>query len=219
MARTDTLGHFLTDVADAIRTKTGSSATIQASSFDTAISNISGGGLDWSAIGYSGEPQDIIDGYNYAKTIYDNWDSTLTSMNAKYDKNNNLVFMPLVNTSNITDMYAAFRQCYRLITIPLLNTSNVSEFRYIFKGCYALANIPQFNISSASRLENMFTDCYSLTDTSLDNILKMCISNSSYSRTKTLASLGFASANYPSSRIQALPSYQDFINAGWTIGY
>lgn len=43
MARTDTLPHFLTDVADAIRTKTGSSETIQASSFDTEIANISGG--------------------------------------------------------------------------------------------------------------------------------------------------------------------------------
>ena len=44
MARTDTLGHFLTDVADAIRTKGGTSANIQASSFDTAIANLPGGG-------------------------------------------------------------------------------------------------------------------------------------------------------------------------------
>ena len=43
MARTDTLPHFLTDVADAIRTKTGTSETIQASTFDTAISNIPSG--------------------------------------------------------------------------------------------------------------------------------------------------------------------------------
>ena len=44
MARTDTLPHFLTDVADAIRTKAGTSGTIQASTFDTAIANIPGGG-------------------------------------------------------------------------------------------------------------------------------------------------------------------------------
>jgi surface protein len=50
MARTDTLGHFLTDVADAIRTKTGSSDTIAAEDFDTEIENIpsSGGGGDLS---------------------------------------------------------------------------------------------------------------------------------------------------------------------------
>ena len=44
MARTDTLPHFLTDVADAIRTKSGTSGTIQASTFDTAIANIPSGG-------------------------------------------------------------------------------------------------------------------------------------------------------------------------------
>lgn len=43
MARTDTLGHFLTDVADSIRTKAGTSEPIQASAFDTAILNIPSG--------------------------------------------------------------------------------------------------------------------------------------------------------------------------------
>lgn len=46
MARVDTLGNFLTDVADAIRTKKGSSDTILASDFDTEIENLpSGGGV------------------------------------------------------------------------------------------------------------------------------------------------------------------------------
>jgi len=44
MARTDTLGNFLTDVADAIRTKTGGSAAIMASDFDTEIESIPSGG-------------------------------------------------------------------------------------------------------------------------------------------------------------------------------
>ena len=43
MARTDSLNNFLTDVADAIRTKTGGTDKIQASQFDTEIDNISGG--------------------------------------------------------------------------------------------------------------------------------------------------------------------------------
>ena len=42
MARTDTLGNFLTDVAEAIRTKEGTTETITASEFDTRISNLSG---------------------------------------------------------------------------------------------------------------------------------------------------------------------------------
>ncbi len=52
MARTDTLGHFLTDVADAIRTKTGSEATITASEFDTAIGNIPSGGGGGNTINF-----------------------------------------------------------------------------------------------------------------------------------------------------------------------
>ena len=44
MARTDTLGNFLTDVAESIRTKTGETGTILASEFDTKIKNIQGGG-------------------------------------------------------------------------------------------------------------------------------------------------------------------------------
>lgn len=44
MARTDTLGNFLTDVADAIRTKKGSEEPIAAADFDTEIENLPSGG-------------------------------------------------------------------------------------------------------------------------------------------------------------------------------
>lgn len=44
MARTDTLDHYLTDVASAIKTKLGSQTPILASAFDTAIASIPSGG-------------------------------------------------------------------------------------------------------------------------------------------------------------------------------
>lgn len=44
MARINTLTNFLTDVADAIREKKGTTAQISASDFDTEIASISGGG-------------------------------------------------------------------------------------------------------------------------------------------------------------------------------
>ena len=44
MARTDTLGNFLTDVAIAIRNKKGTTDTIVASNFDTEIESIETGG-------------------------------------------------------------------------------------------------------------------------------------------------------------------------------
>ena len=42
MARTDNLTNFLTDVANAIREKTGETGTIYAKDFDAKISSISG---------------------------------------------------------------------------------------------------------------------------------------------------------------------------------
>ena len=46
MARTNTLGNFLTDVATAIKTKKGDDTPILASDFDTEIENLPSGGGD-----------------------------------------------------------------------------------------------------------------------------------------------------------------------------
>ena len=63
----------------------------------------------------------------------------------------------------------------------------------------------------------MFSSCNKLTDTSIDNILQFCIT--SKRKNGTLKYLGFNSNAYPINRIEALPHYQDFLDAGWTIGY
>lgn len=113
MARTNNLTNFLTDVATAIKTKTGDSTAIPASQFDTKIANITTGHLDnteyeeanddlddilegstpmtiyppdWSELGYENTPQAIIDGFNYAKDIKDNWDSGITNMRRKISR-------------------------------------------------------------------------------------------------------------------------------------
>jgi hypothetical protein len=91
--------------------------------------------------------------------------------------------------------------------------------------CAGCANLTTVPVLDASKLKNtnyfnsMFSSCSNLTDTSLDNILQICISATQFTGTKQLTTLGFTSTNYPASRIQALPHYQDFIDAGWTIGY
>lgn len=211
----------------------------------SVTTNVSGsGGHDWSAIGYSEEPERIQDGYDYAITIKNNWDATQTDLRGKFLIDYNLIFMPLVDTSSATSMYNMFSMCCSLISFPLLNTSNVTTMNGMFyncyslksipqidtqrvtdmqsmlRNCYSLKDIPQLNTSKVKFMSNMFQECNSLTDTSLDNILKMCIgTTSAYTKTKTLAQLGFSSTYYPASRIQALPHYQDFIDAGWTIGY
>lgn len=186
--------------------------------------NSGGGGgssVDWSAIGYEGTPQSVIDGYNYALEIKNNWVPN-TSLAQKFMNNYTLMFMPLVDTSTATTMQSMFQNCYSLLKIPILNTSKVSAMQGMFNNCNALKDVPVFDTSSlksSNSMQSMFVYCYSLTDESVDNILQMCIGATSYTGTKTLAKLGFGSNYYPATRIQALPHYQDFLDAGWTIGY
>lgn len=208
-----------------------------------------GGGsdLDWSAIGFNGTPQAIKDGYNHAVEIMNNWDSTKDSFSTIFQNDKDLIIMPLIDIPNITTMASAFYGCYSLTAIALLSTENVTTMSECFRECRGLSSIPKFNtkkvksmqkmfmncynlasvplldtsaITGNSTFTGMFSNCYNLTDKSLDNILQMCINATGYTGTKTLSTLGITSTStYPASRIQALPHYQDFINAGWTIGY
>ena len=230
MARTDTLPHFLTDVADAIREKKGTSETIQASDFDTEIENLpsGGGGLDWSVIGFNGEPTQVINtknqinsDYNYAKEIQDTWVPT-ENLGNKYYSNTTISYMPTVDTSITTNMRSTFWGCRNLYGIASLDTSNVTDMYQMCRNCSNLIDFPLINASkltSDGKKSEMFANCHKLSDASLDNILQMCISMTSLNSTatKTLESIGISSGY--TSRIQALPHYQDFLDAGWTIGY
>lgn len=229
--------------------------------------NVAGGGgdLDWSAIGYDSTPESIVDGYNYAKYIQENWVDNTSTLGSDFSsviicplvslgnrtscynfayECKSLIEIPLLDTSNVTNMDSMFQYCSALTEIPLLNTSNVTSMQSMFQYCSSLKSIPQINISNVTSFANTFRYCtnlmtlpvlntskvtnfnnafgnsYNLTDTSLDNILQMCINATSYTGTKTLKTLGISNTTYyPVSRIEALPHYQDFINAGWTKGY
>lgn len=155
-----------------------------------------GGGsdLDWTALGYTKRPQAIDEDYAYAKQIKDNW-VPATSLSGKFQNDSNLYFMPLVDTSTTTNFNNMFRDCYWLTTIPILDMSQATSFNY------------------------MFYECSRLSDESLNNILQMAINATSYTGAKYLTQFGFSSSYYPATRIKALPNYQAFIDAGWTIGY
>jgi len=128
--------------------------------------------------------------------------------------------IPLIDTSNVEYFSSMFQGCSNLISVPLLDTSNCTNIQNMFNSCINLETVPIFNTSNLARLSNMFYNCPNLTDTSLDNILQMCInSNATSSNRMKLSDVGLSATNYPASRIEALPHYQDFINAGWTIGY
>ena len=205
--------------------------------------NSSGGGggdIDWSAIGYTGTPQSIIDGYNQAKTIQTSYTNSKTYYgysNGGYD----LMFFPLVDTSARTQFSNIFHDCFKLIYVPVLDTSNAINMTGMFNSCRALTTIPQFdtskvesfiqfcygcetlknipvlNTSSATTLQSAFGSCRNLSDTSLNNIMRMCINATKISSNKTLIYIGLSSEQ--ATRCQSLSNYQAFLNAGWTTGY
>lgn len=138
MARTDTLPHFLTDVADAIRTKTGGSGTIQASTFDTAISNISGGGanLDDYFTATIGSGNSTIPGYvKIIKKMPP--DITISGKDCSY------MFY-----------YARFTE----LDLSMLTATNITKTNYMFGYCTALTKLDMRNLefNNVTSSTNMF---------------------------------------------------------------
>lgn len=122
----------------------------------------SSGDRDWTEIGYSSEPESIQDGFNYAKTIKDNWNSSVTSLSNKFKGDTNLIYMPLVDTSNVTNMQSTFTDCYSLAEIPLLDTSEVTDMQNAFGNCSSLKKIPLLDTSKVIYMGTAFMNCYSL---------------------------------------------------------
>lgn len=117
---------------------------------------------DWTEIGYEDTPQGIIDGFNYAKEIYDNWDSSITSLSSKFMNDKKLMTFPLVDTSNVTNMNQSFAYS-SLLSIPLIDTSNVTDFNYAFRDC-VFEEIPLLDFSSGGSFTGMFVNCYNLVE-------------------------------------------------------
>ena len=188
MARTDTLGNFLTDVADAIREKKGTTDTILASNFDTEIASIesgvdineylsdtitkgtssSGGWLKTilklrSPLTIEGTSAEYMF-YKYPLNELPQLDtSNVTRMNQMFYYCENLTTIPQIDTSNVTNMDEMFHHCINLTTIPQIDTSNVTTMVYMFGYCKNLTTIPQIDTSSVTRMNFMFNDCTNLT--------------------------------------------------------
>lgn len=168
--------------------------TYDVTNYATANVNVptGGGSYDWSAIGYESEPQMISDAYNYAKQIYDNWDSTATTMSQKFNNDNKIIIMPKVDTSGISNFSYAFNNS-GIVELPILDLSR----------CNSMG------------MNHMFTGCNALSNNSLNNILKMCINATSRigSSYRNLTFIGLSSAQL--TICQGLSNYENFVAAGW----
>lgn len=162
MADTSNLSNFLTDVADAIRLKKNTQKPISPENFDNEIKTIqTGTGINWSEIGYSGTPQAITEGFNYAKEIYDNWNPNVTSVDAKFKKNTNLLILPMIDTSNVTNFTNFCSDARHLIYMPLIDTSKATTLQGAFTGV-AIIDFPALDTSSCINFDNAFSNNKSL---------------------------------------------------------
>lgn len=183
----------------------------------------------WATMGL--QPVEISDyPYSASLDLMQEYDTTKTSWfvsgakgyftggSTSYSQANLLKYFPLIDASNVTDMHYAFASNYYVETIAQIDTSNVTDMSNMFKNCGSLVYVPILNTSNAMSMGGMFSKCNLLSSEALDNVLQMCINATNItSENKTLRYLGLLdSTDFPISRFENLPHWQDFLNAGWS---
>lgn len=107
------------DIADAIRSVSGSTNTYTISEMSAAVAGISTG-LDWAQLNYDtsdvnkGTPIEIVNGFDYAKDIMESYDGTNTYIQDKY-----LLFWPNIDITGRYNYQQMFDRS-RLLHVPPL---------------------------------------------------------------------------------------------------
>ena len=182
----------LTGIANAIRTKKGTSALIPVSDFASEISNlhdkyiITGSNLQYTAFlaylinnGVEIDTNGVTNmtGWFYGSTIIPQ------VVNIKTNNVTNMSYMfaqiPIpsaldlssLKTSNVTNMSHMFESCAcRPLDVSGFNTSNVTDMSNMFMNLTGVQSldITNFDTSNVVDMRNMFNDCRALTSLSLD---------------------------------------------------
>ena len=104
--------------------------------------------------------------------------------------------------------------------IQTFDTSLATDFSQLCSGCSELTTFPLLNVTSCTSMVKMVQSCSKLNQTSIDNILQMCISaTSNITQSERRFSVLYG-ANPPSSiqnKITGSSYYQSFIDSGWSI--
>ena len=156
-------------------------------------------GNPFELIGYTSIPKYIQDGIDYAQTIYDNWDASITNRYNGFKDDTQLIYFPLVDTSNVTNMGYMFQHCNNLQYIPAINTSNVTNMSYMFQSCYNLTSLDlsSFDTSNVTNMSYMFGFCSGFTSLDLSSFDTSNVTNMGdmFSYCRNLTSLDLTSWN------------------------
>lgn len=188
MAKNDNLKDFLTDVADAIREKKGSTDLINPQDFSSEIASIQSGGdiFGFDTIGYTLDNNSIKDDIAYSQellrqleggeiTTFQNktkmvycpkFDSTKYSMFMSFFFGcTSMVYFPSdIPTSHITIFEACWQNCSSLVEL-YVDTSNATTIRSMVVQCSKLKYVSPINCakcSGSSATSQVFYNCSSL---------------------------------------------------------
>lgn len=178
MSKQNNLTDFLTDVADAIREKKGTTDKINPQDFSDEIKGIKTsvytGHVDVEGLKAIGWDDDDIayfqeHGVNwmeeddeYYKVSDDNKAlyGVLTADNIQEYKDK-IVWLPKIDVYGKKCSYL-FQGCTNMKGIPLLDISKSTDIRYMFDNCSSLSTIPCFDFSNTTFMNTTFKSCYSL---------------------------------------------------------
>lgn len=153
MAKNNNLQDFLKDTADAIRTKTGTTAPINAQDFSTKILQIPSGGEN--------SLKNLLDATKSANYLFYEYQGTSVNGLIQYN-----------DTENVENMSRTFYSS-KVVKVPELSTSKVKDFSYAF--AYSSINeFPNWNFSNAESIGYLLSQCKSLnTDIVINNLSKL----------------------------------------------
>lgn len=209
MAKNNNLTDFLTDIADAIREKKGTSEPINPQDFSAEIASIETGGNGYTghadaeglrAIGWTDEDIAYYQEYgvdwneedDYLHLVSDDNKAlygVLTANNISTYKER-IVYLPKIDTSKLTSMSYKFSNCQKMVAIPFIDTSNVTNMSGVFNACYSLVTIPPIDFAKARTIDYAFWQCLSLRSvpqidtssaTTMDSTFNQCVSLESVS--------------------------------------
>ena len=181
MSKENNLTDFLTDVADAIREKKGTSEKINPQDFSDEIKAIKTSTSMWTghvdveglkAIGWDDEDIAYFQehGVNwmeeddeYHKVSDDNKAlyGVLTADNIQEYKDR-IVYLPKIDTSKKTNGNGLFQHLSKLVGIPMLDTRNLTTASTIFYQCHVLTTIPPLDFGNVTNIKNAFYNCRSI---------------------------------------------------------
>ena len=178
----------LTSIADAVRAKTGKTATIKVSDIPTEISKISGGGetIPDELFNYSGNCAEKFSGISWNQFIdkygYKIKTSNITNTNSMFCNNTTIQSIPFsINCSsrNKGSCEQMFSYCEKLENISDITNLYADSFRIMFTYCKRLRYLPNFincNFSETVNFYRAFHACYSLRSIP-ESLLKSIIIN------------------------------------------